>query len=144
MSINKDELSNLEILEIIEYINIFRKEFDVPLLSYDNNLTDLAKQDAINYLKIKCNKPVTITDNSNYSKNIIFLKHVRNQKILNIKNIINKWYNEKKYYDFDDENNTKYDACQNFINLMYESNLKCGFWYSYTNGKCTLCMYFSE
>lgn len=152
---NKDELSNIEINDIIDYINNFRKEFDVPILNYDDNLKDLAKIDAINCLKLKCNKIVT-DDNinsisntdtcsgNNYSKNIMFVKHVRNEKIKNIKNIINKWYNEKKYYDFDNENNTKYDECQNFINLIYESNLKCSFWYSYTNGKCSLCMYFSE
>lgn len=150
--INKDELVNEEIIEIINYINNFRKEFDVPLINYNNDLTLLAKHDAINYLKIKCNKVISNANNNlennnsdnKYSKNILFLKHARNLKMLNIKNIINKWYNEQKYYDFDNENNTKFNACQNFINLIFESNLKCGFWYSYINGKCVLCMYFSE
>jgi hypothetical protein len=144
-----DNFTNIEINDIIDHINIFRKEFDVPILSYDDNLTKLAKTDAINHLRIKTNKIVTninlnLISNNNYSKNITFVNQVRNDKIRNIKNIINKWYNEKKYYDFDNENNTKYDECQNFINLIYESNIKCGFGYSYSNGKCSLCIYLSE
>ncbi len=143
---NNDELSNDEITDLMQFINNYRKEFEVPELIYNDDLTQMAKPDAIKYLKCKrFNLEVPINNlEDKLSKNITYVKRVRNQKILNIKNIIKKWYNENKYYDFENENNINYDVCQNFINLIFESNVKCGFWYSYVNGNCVLCMYFSE
>lgn len=141
---NKDELNESEILEILEFINKFRKEYDIPDLIYDQNISTICKENAINLLKSKIQHIDYKQATTNLSENIMFLSHVRNQKMNNIKHIITKWYAEQKFYDFENEENIKYKACQNFINLVWESNIKCGFWYSYSNGKCVLCMQFSE
>jgi len=149
--VNKDQLTESEILEILKFINDFRKEFDIPNLIYDKHISDICKINAINYLKSKIQKiEYNAYKNDNLEKpnelseNLIFVNGVRNHKMQNIKNIIKKWYAEQKYYDFENEDNIKYKSCQNFINLVWESNIKCGFWYSYSNGRCAFCMQFSE
>lgn len=145
--VNRDSLNANEIINIMNYLNAFRIEFGSPELKYSEVLSNMAKPIAINYLKHNIYNNLLMNDSNitdTISRNLLFLKNVRNNKLQNIKNIISKWYNEKKYYDFDDESNIKYKSCQNFINLIFESNIECGFWYSYSNGKCVLCMYFKE
>ncbi len=142
MQTTKDQLDDNEINQIVLFINNFRREFEVPELIYNDIISKECKDISINYLRAQMlNKEVKMNTEQ---INISYQKHVRNQKMLNIKNIITKWYNEKKNYNFEDDSKTKYKSCQNFINLMYESNKEFGFWYSYINGKCVLCMKFSE
>lgn len=142
--INKDKLNELEVNEILQFINEFRKEYDIPDLIYNQEISNSCKENAINLLKSKVQHTDYKSNSNNLSENITYLNYVRNQKMSNIKHIIKKWYSEQKFYDFENEENIKYKACQNFINLVWESNVKCGFWYSYSNGKCVLCMQFSE
>jgi hypothetical protein len=144
-----DTLTESEINEILTYINNYRKEYDVPNLEYDAEISQISKNNAISYLKSKIHKlefiqPVDEYNNKQLSKNSTFVKNVRNQKMHNIKHIIKKWHDENKYYDFENDENIKYKACQNFINLVWESNIKCGFGYSYANGKCVFCLHFLE
>jgi len=143
---NKDILTDNEIVEIINEINISRIEYEVPPLVYSPELSILSRDVAINLLKTNIRKYEYLSniDNSLLSRNLIFVKYARNQKIPNIKNIIAKWYKEEKYYDFENEENMKYKNCKNFINLVCEENTKCGIGYSYANGKCALCIHFSE
>lgn len=141
---NKDELNSDEIKNILNTINNFRNEYEVPNLIYDEELTLLCKERAINFLKSKVNNSVLQNNISQRSENMTFINGVRNKKMINILNIIKKWYSENKFYDFENDEKSKYKSCQNFINLVWESNIKCGFWYSYTNGKCVLCMQFIE
>lgn len=144
-----DRLTESEINEILTYINNYRNEYDVPNLEYDAEISNISKNNAISYLKSKIHKiefiqPIDEYNNKQLSKNSTYVKNVRNQKMQNIKHIIKKWHDENKYYDFENDDNIKYKACQNFINLVWESNIKCGFGYSYTNGKCVFCLHFLE
>lgn len=142
---NKDLLTNSEINEIMEFINNYRNEYEVPILTYSPELSIISHDVAIHLLKTNIRKyPYSSNIDNNLSRNISFIKYARNQKLLNIKNIIQKWYKEERYYNFENENNMKYKNCQNFINLVWEANTKCGIGYSYANGKCTLCIHFSE
>lgn len=138
-----------EIGEILTYINGFRSIYGVSNLEYDSNISLISKKYAINYLKSKIQKldfkpSVDIYNNKELSKNSIYTNNIRNNKMNNIKNIIKKWHDENKYYDFENSDNIKYKACQNFINLVWDLNTKCGFGYSYVNGKCVFCLHFLE
>lgn len=145
-TLNKDILLENEITEIITLINTYREEYEVPLITYSSELSIISRDVAINLLKSNIRKFEYLSniDNSSLSRNLLFVRYARNQKMINIKNIINKWYKEEKYYNFDDETDMKYKNCQNFINLVWEANTKCGIGYSYANGKCSLCIHFSE
>jgi hypothetical protein len=145
-TLNKDILLENEITEIITLINTYREEYEVPPITYSSELSIISRDVAINLLKSNIRKFEYLSniDNSSLSRNLLFVRYARNQKMINIKNIINKWYKEEKYYNFDDETDMKYKNCHNFINLVWEANTKCGIGYSYANGKCSLCIHFSE
>jgi hypothetical protein len=145
-NLNKDILLENEITEIITLINTYREEYEVPSITYSPELSIISRDVAINLLKSNIRKFEYLSniDNSSLSRNLLFVRYARNQKMINIKNIINKWYKEEKYYNFDDETDMKYKNCKNFINLVLETNIKCGIGYSYANGKCSLCIHFSE
>lgn len=143
--LNKDILLENEITEIMDLINSYRKEYEVPLMTYSPELSIISHDVAINLLKTNIRKHLYTSNIDNkLNRNLLFVRYVRNKKMINIKNIINKWYKEEKYYNFDDDTNMKYKNCKNFINLVWEGNIKCGIGYSYTNGKCALCIHFSE
>lgn len=139
-------LSDSDITEIIDLINSYRNEYEVPPLIYSSELSIISQDVAKNVLKTYIRKYTYLSniDNPELSRNVMFIKYTRNNKMANIKNIIEKWYKEEQYYDFENENNIKYKNCQNFINLVWESNKECGIGYNYTNGKCVLCLHFSE
>lgn len=142
---NQDLLTESEISEIMILINSYRQEYEVPDLIYSPTLSRISHDVSINLLKSNIRKYNYTSDiDNNLSRNITFIKYARNQKMMNIKNIIEKWYKEERYYDFENENNMKDQNCKNFINLVWEAYTKCGIGYSYTNGKCTLCIHFSE
>ena len=144
-TLNKDILLENEITEIMTLINTYREEYEVPPITYSPELSIISRDVAINLLKTNIRKRLyTSNIDNSLSKNLLFVKYARNQKMINIKNIINKWYKEEKYYNFEDETDMKYKNCQNFINLVWEANTKCGIGYSYANGKCSLCIHFSE
>lgn len=144
-NINNNLLTDVEITEIMNLLNSYRLEYEVSPLTYSSDLSCISHDVAKNLLKthIRKHKYISSIDN-NLSRNITFSRYVRNKKMINIKNIISKWYNENKYYDFENENNTKYKHCINFINLVCEDHITCGIGYNYSNGKCTLCIHFGE
>lgn len=145
-NLNKDILLENEITEIMTLINTYREEYEAPPITYSPELAIISRDVAINLLKSNIRKFEYLSniDNELLSRNLLFVRYARNQKMINIKNIINKWYKEEKYYNFDDETDMKYQNCKNFINLVWEANTKCGIGYSYANGKCSLCIHFSE
>lgn len=140
---NNDILLPSEIDEIMTLINSFRTAFEGEPITYDSNLSLISHDVAINLLKSQIRKyPYISPIDNNLSRSCLFIKHVRNNKLLNIKNTLNKWYKENTYCNFDSPDHTKH--CENFINLVCEEHIKCGIGYSYANGKCAVCIHFSE
>jgi hypothetical protein len=116
-NINKDILLENDITEIMTLINTYREEYEVPPLTYSPELSIISRDVSINLLKSNIRKFEYLSniDNSSLSRNLLFVRYARNQKMINIKNIINKWYKEEKYYNFDDETDMKYKNYKNFI-----------------------------
>lgn len=133
-------LSHDDKLQIIQYINNYRKKHNSGDLTYDEVLTNKAQQNAIIMLKEKKLK----YNNEDYSQVLYCLWTCRNQKMENIFNGINKCYNESKIYNFSEYSISNAKKCKNFTALIWKESTKIGIGYAYVNGKCVLCLYLTN
>lgn len=128
-------LNDQDNLEITSYINQYRKLHNSPDLELDSKISKIAQLSAIKLIK---NKKIDNYD-ENYSYNISLSIKSKNEKIKNIKRVIDLWYKQKKNYLNDDLDNSK-----NFTSLIWKSSTKFGLGYAYVNGKSTVCILLNE
>ncbi len=128
-------LNDQDNLEITSYINQYRKLHNSPDLIFDTELSKIAQLSAIKLIK---NKKLDNYDEK-YTYNISLSTKSKNEKIKNIKKVIDSWYKQKKYFLNDDIKNST-----NFTSLIWKSSTIFGLGYAYVNGKSTVCVLLYE
>ena len=128
-------LTETNIHETEEYINQYRNLHQVDDLVYDENISNLSQKLSIKLLK---NRKLDINDINNPDYTYITYLSIKskNNTIKNIKQAIDFWYSENKYY-----NNKK---SNNFSGLVWKSSTKFGIGYAYVNGKSSVCLLIYE
>lgn len=137
MVILVQSLSQDEINEITEYINIYRRKHHVQDMTYNSNISKVS-QNWSNYLVL--NNLFTHSYNSIYGENLSKFKGYRNNIINLIKKSIDLWYEEIKYYNFESaEYNPK---SSHFTTLIWNGSYEFGIGYTYnTNNKIAIIVF---
>lgn len=126
MSIIINSLSQDQINDITEYINIYRRKHHSNDIIYNSNISKFS-QNWSDYL-IK-NKLFVHSYNKQYGENLSLFKGYKNDIINLIKKSIDLWYNEIKFYDF---NKSEYNSQSgHFTALIWNNSTEFGIGYTY-------------
>ena len=126
MRITTVTLTQDQINEITAYINTYRSKNHANDLTHDPTIS-IASQNWANYLSTS--NLFEHSNNNKYGENLAWFGGYKNDIINLIKLSIDAWYNEIKYYDF---NNPGFSSkTGHFSQLVWSSTTSCGVGYSY-------------
>lgn len=135
MSVIILQLTQDQINEITEYINIYRRKHHSNDIVYDKNISlesqkwsnNLSKD---NIFKHSNNKHMTL-----YGENLSSFTGYKNDLMSLLKKSIDMWYDEVKLYNFQQpESNSNFKA-GHFSQLIWNSTTSFGFGYTYNTTK---------
>lgn len=121
-----NKLSQDQLNEITEYINIYRRKHHSNDLTYNNDISSFSQLWSDYLIK---NNQFKHSYNKQYGENLSMFRGYRNDIINLIKKSIDLWYEEVKYYNFENsEYNTK---SGHFTALVWNSTNEFGIGYTY-------------
>lgn len=135
-------LSNLDINEITNYINMYRRKHRVKLINHNNTISVFSKSYSDNLL---LNNLFQHSNNKQYGENLYkswsSIPIKSNELVLNVKKAIDSWYNEIKFYNFElGQFNSK---TGHFTQLIWSNSNEFGVGISIKDGTCVVCMNFN-
>jgi uncharacterized protein YkwD len=126
------QLTQDQINEITEYINIYRRRHHSYDIVYDKNIS-IVSQNWSNFLSK--NNIFKHSNNRNYGENLSSFTGYKNDIIPLLKKSIDMWYSEVKLYNFQQpESNSNFQA-GHFTALVWKSTTSFGFGYTYNTTK---------
>lgn len=133
-------LSLDQINEITEYINIYRRKHHSHDITYNSEISKIS-QNWSNYLIKKY--IFSHSNNKKYGENLSMFRGYKNDVVNLIKKSIDMWYNEVKYYDFEQPELSS--QSYHFTQLCWKSSIEFGVGYTYNSSNKTvvICMNFS-
>lgn len=133
-------LSQDQINEITEYINIYRRKHHSHDITYNSEISKISQNWSNNLIKKNI---FSHSNNRKYGENLSMFRGYKNDIIYLIKKSIDMWYNEVKLYDF---NKSAYNSqTGHFTALVWNSSIEFGIGYTYNSSTKTvvICMNFS-
>ena len=125
--------------EITERHNYYRKKHDVGELKRDSGLEKIAQDSAESMLELNSVYPNEQKYNGEYISHNSFYT----LDTFDGKQITDKWYSKKKFYDFDKPGSEENKSAQQFINLVWKETKKIGCGYACNKRECfATCVYY--
>lgn len=132
MKVNEIILTQNQINEITNHINMYRSKHHSNNLSYDSKISKVS-QDWANYL-IQRNT-LQHSSNRQYGENLAYFGGMKNEIVILIKKAIDSWYNEILLYDF--KKAAFNPQTGHATLLLWRSTTTFGIGYSYNNSNRT-------
>jgi uncharacterized protein YkwD len=124
-----NKLSQDQLNEITEYINIYRRTHHSNDLTYNNDISNFSQLWSDYLIK---NNQFKHSYNKQYGENLSMFRGYRNDIINLIKKSIDLWYEEVKYYNFKNAENSYYNTKSgHFTALVWNSTNEFGIGYTY-------------
>lgn len=128
MKVTETILTQNQINEITDHINMYRSKHHSNNLTHDSKISKVS-QDWANYL-IKRNT-LQHSSNRQYGENLAYFGGLKNDPVILIKKAIDSWYNEILIYDF--KKATFNPHTGHATALLWVSTTTFGIGYSYNN-----------
>jgi uncharacterized protein YkwD len=114
-------------IEITKYINMYREKNNAPSMMYDPTIAKVSQNYANELLKKNQNSSAVVLEHSqnpNYGENLAFFQGYGDNKLQLMKDAVDAWYDEIKYYNF---NNPGFSSkTGHFTALVWKSSNKFG------------------